>query len=233
MNNERRDPMLPAFFQPLLEGQSYRNMLYLLISFPLGLAYFIVLVVGLSLGLALSLIGVGIPLLLGMLALTWGLMAFDRQITAALLGVDLPRPPALPRPQRSLWRWVGSYAQHPHTRASLGHLLLRLPLGVFSFAVAVCLLALSGGLLASPVLYRWAPLNIGPLFVVDSAIKAIVAMLVGLLVFVASAVVMNRLAEAYGRMAADATERAARESALLASEEQLASVAAPQASFRR
>lgn len=233
MNSDMRGSAIPPFFQPILEAQTYRNMLYLLLGFPLGLAYFIVLVVGLSLGLALSLIGVGIPLLLGMLALTWGLMAFDRRITAALLGVDMPRPPALPRPQRNLWRWVGSYAQHPHTRASLGHLLLRLPLGVFSFAVAVCLLSLSGGLMAAPVLYRWGAVNVGPLFVVDSDIKAVVAMLVGLLLFVASAVVMNRLAAAYGRMAAAASQRAARESALLASEEYVASTNAPQASFRR
>ena len=38
-------------FGAVLQKQTYRNMAYLLLSFPLGIAYFVLLVAGLSAGL--------------------------------------------------------------------------------------------------------------------------------------------------------------------------------------
>ena len=37
-------------FGPVLERQTYRHALYLLISFPLGIVYFVTLIAGLSAG---------------------------------------------------------------------------------------------------------------------------------------------------------------------------------------
>lgn len=48
--------------------ETYRNLAYLLARFPLGIVYFTVLVTGLSIGVALTPLLVGIPILAGVLA---------------------------------------------------------------------------------------------------------------------------------------------------------------------
>jgi hypothetical protein len=72
--------------------QTYRNLLYLALAFPLGLCYFVVLSVGLSLGGALVVTVVGIPLLLVVLAVATGLASVERRLTALLLGVSISSP---------------------------------------------------------------------------------------------------------------------------------------------
>jgi len=49
--------------------ETYHNLAYLLTRFPLGIAYFTTLVTGLSLGVGLVPVVVGIPILAGVLAL--------------------------------------------------------------------------------------------------------------------------------------------------------------------
>ena len=56
-----------SFLGVLIDPQSYVNILYLLLSFPLGIAYFVFLVTGISLGFGLLIIWVGVPIL----ALFW------------------------------------------------------------------------------------------------------------------------------------------------------------------
>ena len=46
------------------KGQTWLNLVYVLIGFPLGLAYFVVLIVGLSVGIALAVLVVGLAILL-------------------------------------------------------------------------------------------------------------------------------------------------------------------------
>src|SRR3954468_22489681 len=79
-----------------IELRSYRNLLYLLLAFPLGLTYFLFLVVGLSLGLGLTIIWVGLPVLLLVLLGSRALSALERQLAIGLLGAEVPpmAPPA-------------------------------------------------------------------------------------------------------------------------------------------
>ena len=80
-------------FQAVVNGQTYLNILYHLISFPLGLFYFIFLVTGISLGLGLLIVWIGVPLLIGVLAASRGLSAFERLLSVNMLGSDIaPRP---------------------------------------------------------------------------------------------------------------------------------------------
>ena len=58
--------------------QTYRNILYLLASFPLGLCYFIFLITALSIGVSTLIVWIGIPILLLTVGAWWGLAAFER-----------------------------------------------------------------------------------------------------------------------------------------------------------
>ena len=58
-----------TFFGVIARRQTWLNLMYLVLAFPLGLAYFILLVVGLSVSISLVIIVVGIPILLGLILL--------------------------------------------------------------------------------------------------------------------------------------------------------------------
>ena len=76
------------FFGVVADPQSYLNVLYLLLAFPLGIGYFVFLVTGTSLGVGLAIIWVGIPILLIVLVVSWALCQFERALAVLLLKED-------------------------------------------------------------------------------------------------------------------------------------------------
>jgi hypothetical protein len=143
---------LGRFFLAPFRLRTYTNLLYLLLAFPLGLAYFIFLIVGLSLGFGLTLIWIGIPLLALVFAGSWAFAAFERQAAILLLGAAVP--PMAPPPSsvaRTIWQRTGDFFGNPVTWKGMGFLLLKLPLGVASFAAIVTLLSTSAAFLLAPL----------------------------------------------------------------------------------
>lgn len=128
-------------------------MLYLLTSFPLGLLYFVFLITGLSLGLSLSIIWVGIPLLLLVNFIWWRLVAFERWLAQAWLKIPI-RP--LESPATTGQNWLAQLRTHfssPQTWQTLGYLLLKFLFGILAFVVTIILLTVLIGLTTAPFLY--------------------------------------------------------------------------------
>ena len=64
MNPPEEMPSFPkTVFETVAERQTYYNIAYLMLSFPLGLFYFVYLVTMLSLGFGLAVTVVGLPLI--------------------------------------------------------------------------------------------------------------------------------------------------------------------------
>lgn len=87
------------FFGVAVRGQTYLNALYLLMSFPLGIFYFVFLVTGLALGFPLIIIWIGLLILAAVFAAWYGLLAFERHLAIRQLlrrshpsGADGPHP---------------------------------------------------------------------------------------------------------------------------------------------
>lgn len=81
--------LLRWFFGVPVRVQTYANLLYLSLAFPLGVAYFTVLVAGFVTGGALLVVLVGVVLLAAMLYLTRELAAFERWLADFLTPVDV------------------------------------------------------------------------------------------------------------------------------------------------
>jgi signal transduction histidine kinase len=126
---------LGRFAGVVLRPQTWLNVVYLLLAFPFGLAYFIVLVVGVSTGAALAVVIVGLAILLATLAATRGMAAIERGLARAVLGVPIATPPDR-RDQPPLER-LGRWLRDPMTWKGLVFVVLKFPLGVASFAI-VC-----------------------------------------------------------------------------------------------
>jgi signal transduction histidine kinase len=127
------------------KGQTWLNAAYLLLGLPLGVAYFVILVVGVSVGVALAVLVIG--------------LAIERGLARGLLGVPIPHPPSdrrdLPVVDR-VRRWL----RDPVTWKSLVFVALKFPLGVASFAIVVGLGAFALILLFAPVIVIWTPVTV-------------------------------------------------------------------------
>ena len=84
---KRGRPILSRFFSVLKEPQTGRNLVYLIISFPLGIAYFVALVTAISTSAGLLITVVGAPLLIVSVYLWCFLGDFEAVLTNQLLGV--------------------------------------------------------------------------------------------------------------------------------------------------
>ena len=146
------------FFKPIIKPRTYINMLYLLLSFPLGIFYFVFIVTGLSLGLGLIITLIGIPILFGMVLLWRALGNFERYLTSAMLNVKINYKPI--KLKKKLLEKVKAYLLDTYTIKSLVYLLLRFPLGIFFFVILVTLLSVSLSFMAVPILYHFAKLGI-------------------------------------------------------------------------
>jgi len=142
-----------GFFGVVAEPQSYLNIVYLLLAFPLGTFYFVFLVTGLSLGFGLIITLVGIPILLLVLSGSWVLCRFERQVAITLLNEDIPLSVSRPA-SGGLWSRVKALLKDSVTWTGVLYLFLKFPLGIVTFTIAVTLIAVTVGLLAAPT-YMW------------------------------------------------------------------------------
>lgn len=190
---EENSLTLNKYFKIIGSGNAYLNMLYLLLSFPLGIFYFVYLVTGLSVSISLIIIWVGIPLLLLVGAGWWFLAVFERQMAVKWLGEDIPpmtNPPA--ETEQDLWERFKAYLTNPVTWKSVLYLFLKFPLGIFSFVVLVTLASLTLSLVLMPFTYQIfgsavVQIDFGDvLWGIDSFVDAAAATVIGIFLWPAS-----------------------------------------------
>ncbi len=141
-----------VFFGVIARRQTWLNVLYMLLAFPLGTMYFVILITGLSLGLGLAILWVGIPILLVVAGLWWAFAALERLLARGLLGIDCG---FAPRPWENEPGLLGKLRAHftdSSTWRDLAFVLLKLPLGIMSFAVLVGSAGLTNVLLFAPLI---------------------------------------------------------------------------------
>ena len=146
----------PGFFGVIGRRRSYLNVLYLLLALPLATVYFTVVVTGLSLGVSLMLLAlVGVPILVGLWYVIHAFMQLERALAIGLVGVPAPPVDPLPAWPGGLWRHFKNFMRHGPTWKGVLYLLLRLPVAIVMFTVAVTLISVSLGLTFAPA-YMWA-----------------------------------------------------------------------------
>jgi signal transduction histidine kinase len=141
-----------GYFAPLARSSTYARLTYLILGFPLGLAYFVFLVTMLSVSAGLAIVWVGIPLFL-LTVLAWRAMAaFDRRLINHLVGVSIDDPPSAAATRRGLWQKTRAMLGDSTTWRSLVWLAFRFPLGVVGFAISIATLATAFALFVAPLI---------------------------------------------------------------------------------
>jgi hypothetical protein len=201
-----------GFFGVIAEPQSYRNILYLFLGLPLGILYFTVLVIGVSVGVSLIVVAlVGLLILMGLWYVVRGFMGLERSLAMGLLGVRIAPIPPLPEAE-GLWTRFKAFTADRPTWRGFWYLLLRFVVGTFTFTVAVTLIATPVGLAFSPA-WMWTSndLEWGS-WTFDPLPWSFLAAPIGFLLIFVSLHIINALARACGRWAQSSLGRGAERS---------------------
>jgi hypothetical protein len=179
--------------------QTYRNLAYLLLALPLGIAYFTVITTGLSTGLSLVVTLVGIPIIVGTLAVALGIGSFEAQLAGWLLDVDISRsPPDVELAFGSVEEIIATTKRvvtTPATWTGLLHVGLKFVFGIVAFTAVVTAGSISVALLSLPIFYDASGVTytLGP-YVVDTLAEALVGAGCGVVLLLVSLHVLNGLA---------------------------------------
>ena len=134
------------------QGDSYRNIAFLLLGLPLGTVWFAVLVSGISVAASMLVVALlGIPMLVGLWYVTRAFANVERSVANALLDQRLRRTPMNAPHRGNLWVRLRTMTSDRDRWRELGYLMLRFPVGVATFTAAVTAIA-------TPFLVAYAPI---------------------------------------------------------------------------
>ncbi|HZL64599.1 MAG TPA: sensor domain-containing protein [Thermoleophilia bacterium] len=146
-----KQSLLGRFFGVVARPRTWTSVLFNMLAFPLGLFYFVFFVTGLSVGLGLVIIWVGIPILLLVVGAWWLFAAFERLQAEYLLGADVAGSPRPWEDVEGIWGKVKAHFGSASTWKDLLYLLAKLGFGIVSFTVMVTLAAVEAWLVALPI----------------------------------------------------------------------------------
>jgi hypothetical protein len=146
--------------RPLITARGYAVLAHHLLGLVLGTAYFTWFVTGLATGFGLAITLNGIPLLTLVLASVRPLLAAERAMANAMLGTELEDEPLVPGGEGVIGRFK-AYWRDTATWRGMAYLLLRFPVGTFTFAVAVATYGGALFLIAAPVVAPFDTIEFG------------------------------------------------------------------------
>jgi signal transduction histidine kinase len=190
------------------ESLTWRSAAYLLLHFPLGLAYFVGLVVLLSVSAGTVVIWVGVIGLALTMILWRGAAMLERRLVHGAFGVAIPDPyRPIPKGTNLFKKWR-AMAADPATWKDLVYLFLVFPLGTAEFVLSVGLWCASAALIALPITINHH--NAGFLYLTigshqiwfDNTIATLPAIPLGLALAVVTLYVVRGVGYAHGALAA-------------------------------
>jgi signal transduction histidine kinase len=148
------------FVSNLWSPSTWLALVHLLINLPLGIAYFGVLTTGLALGVGLLITLLGIPILIAAPWLIRAMGNIERARINGFLGTALRDPYRPTVPETGWSARLLAIGKDPATWRDLVFLILRMPMGLFTFMALVTSWALAIGLLLSPISYWFGVLHL-------------------------------------------------------------------------
>jgi uncharacterized membrane protein len=134
---------LGAFFGVFLDPRAYTSLFFMLLSLVTGVIYFVFAVTGLSLSLGLAILVIGVPFFLMFVALSRVLSLAEGRLIEAMTGERMPRRPVYQGTALRFWPRMGLMLKDRRTWTTIAYFILKLPIGIVYFVIAVTGLAVS------------------------------------------------------------------------------------------
>lgn len=200
-----RPSWLRRFFGVATRGRTWLNIVYLLLSFPLGVFYFSFFVSMLSTSIGTLIVWIGIPLLALTAALWWAFAAFERHLADGLLGTRLAPAPTPWRNAQGTWSRTKAHMGCAATWKDLAFLFVKFPLGIVSFVIFTVAVSVPAAFVSAPLTVNWADWAGTPIvpeergfyfqvWHVDTVAEALVFVPIGIVLFFVGLHVINGMA---------------------------------------
>lgn len=194
---------LVEFFAVPFRRRTYGSLLYLWLAFPLGLAYFVGLVVGFAAGIPLTIVWIGLVVLFVTLAGAWFAEGLERQLAIRLLGAAVPaRLAEAPVPSRKRFAHLRAVGGSAALWKGIVFLFLKFPLGLAGWVFSIVALVVPAAFIAAPFALLFGQGNVdlgfwGP----ETFLEALPLAFVGALALLLSLHLHNALGWAWARLA--------------------------------
>jgi hypothetical protein len=140
-------------FSAYSDPRTYGSLAYSLLGLPLGILGFVIAVTGFALGIGLLITLIGIPILVATLLFVQAMANMERRLAWSLLDASMPRRLSAPTWASGVWwRRFRELITSRRTWWEVGFILLRLPLGIVGFTIAITLIGLMFGGFVMPIL---------------------------------------------------------------------------------
>ncbi len=185
-------------FRPIVTPWTYVRAAHLMVMFPLGIAYFVSLVVLLAVGGSLIWTIPGALILIATIFLSRLVGDFESLVVGNTAGVEIKRPPWRTEGVQS-WRsrlWVRMI--DPTTWTGILYLFVQFPLGIGAFVSLVVAFSVAGSLTAAPIIIQFTNDTLdldfaGFTIVMDEPVEALWLVPIGLVLFLITAHVVTVL----------------------------------------
>ena len=163
---------MKRMFAPLAKARTWSASLHLLLDMPFGIAWFVIAIVGLSVGVSLVVVAlVGLVILAAAVFAGRLIGIVERARAEMFLGVKVSPPPARVRPEGT-WAGLRSLLTDPVGWKGLGYGMLMLPIGIMNFTIVVTMWSIALAGTTYPV-WGWAvPAQFGDNHVIHGWLKA-------------------------------------------------------------
>jgi uncharacterized membrane protein len=142
---------LGRFFRVFSDSRAYTCLFFMLLSLVTGIVYFTVTVTGLAMSAGLLVLIIGIPFFLLFLGVVRVLALAEGRLVEVLTGVRMPRRPVYAQRDIPFFERIKAMLVDRHTWLALFYMIIKLPLGILYFTVAISGLAVSLGLIGASI----------------------------------------------------------------------------------
>jgi len=142
---------LGRFFGIYADPRAWGSLLYMLIAFVTGIAYFTWAVTGLSLSISFVIFIFGLPVALLFLLSVRGVAWLEGRLVEALLGVRMPRRQLFAPQNTKLIERIKALVIDKHTWLSMLYMILQLVFGTAYFVVLVTVFSFAASFAALPI----------------------------------------------------------------------------------
>ncbi len=139
------------FFGIFADPRAWGALMYMLFALVTGIVYFTWTVTGISTGLGMIFLIIGIPIIILFLYSIKGIAFIEGRIVEALLGERMPRRSRYTNTNVTIWERIKNLLKDRTTWIGMLYMVIQLPLGIFYFTFVTTLIATSIGLIFAPI----------------------------------------------------------------------------------
>ena len=144
-------PVLLKFFGIFADTGAWGSLMYMLLALVTGSIYFSWATTGISTGLSLLILIIGIPIIILFLYSVRGIGFVEGRIVEALLGERMPRRSKFTNKNEKLGDRIKELFTDRSTWSGILYMILQLPLGILYFTLMVTLLSVSISSIFAPI----------------------------------------------------------------------------------